>query len=132
MACVITRLCRDCVDGACVDVCPVDAIVEHRPECGTSDLPRQLFINPDECICCNLCAPECPWEAIFDESDVPAPFRSDIELNAVSAQRREEFHVPVERLGRGASANEVLQNKARWGLLDPSQQVSSLPFPRMR
>ena len=60
MAFVITRLCRDCVDGACVDVCPCDCILEHRPASGESELPRQLFIDPSECISCNVCAPECP------------------------------------------------------------------------
>jgi ferredoxin len=118
MAFVITRLCRDCVDGACVDACPVDAIVEHRPQRGESDLPRQLFINPDECICCTLCAPACPWEAIYDEDDVPQAFQSDIELNAISAARPTEFHVPTERLRHGASPDDVLANKKRWGLID--------------
>lgn len=73
MTFVITRLCRDCVDGACVEVCPVQCIVEHAPPHGASDLPNQLFINPDECIHCLLCEPACPWQAIFDEADVPLP-----------------------------------------------------------
>lgn len=118
MAFVITRLCRDCVDGSCVDACPVDAIVEHLPQATESDLPRQLFINPDDCVSCTRCAPECPWEAIYDEADVPEAFNSDIELNALSATRPGEFHVPVTRLLRGASPNEVLANKRRWGLLE--------------
>ena len=67
MAVVITRLCQDCVDGACVTVCPTDAIVEHRPQDRASELPNQLFVNPNACISCNLCLPECPWEAIYDE-----------------------------------------------------------------
>ena len=118
MVFVITRLCRDCVDGACVEECPTDAIVEHRPATGESDLPRQLFINPNDCIHCGLCAPECPWEAIYDEDDVPEVFQSDIELNALSSARPEEFHVPVTRLHRDASSSEVLANTRRWGLID--------------
>lgn len=116
MASVITRLCQDCVDGSCADVCPCDCIVEHRPEGRSSDLPRQLFINPEDCISCGACAPACPWEAIFDEDDVPAAFVEDIALNALSAQRPEEFQVPVERLRRGASREEVERNRERWGL----------------
>jgi ferredoxin len=116
MTYVITRLCRDCVDGACVDVCPTRAIVEHRPSNGTpSDLPQQLFINPDDCIDCNLCLPECPWEAIYRDEDVPLAFVDDLALNAVSAERPKEFDVPVTRLHRRPSSDEVEANKARWG-----------------
>ena len=118
MAYVITRLCRDCVDGACVDVCPHDCILEHRPASGPSELPRQLFIDPAECIDCNACLPECPWEAIYPEEDVPEAFRDDIALNALSADRTAGFHVPVERLRRGASSEDVERNKTRWGFSD--------------
>jgi ferredoxin len=114
MAVVITRLCQDCVDGACVDSCPVDAIVEHRPADRTSELPNQLFVNPDLCISCNQCTPECPWEAIYDEGDVPPAFSADIALNRRASEREEEYHVPVNRLLRGASSDQVEQNRAKW------------------
>lgn len=117
MAHVITRLCRDCVDGACVDICPVDCILEHRPSNGPSNLPRQLFIDPGECIDCRLCLPECPWEAITMDSDIPLAFVDDIALNALASTRNPEFHVPVERLRRGATPEEVDENKRRWGIL---------------
>jgi ferredoxin len=114
MAFVITRLCRDCVDGACVDECPVDCILEHRPSDGASELPNQLFIDPAECIDCRRCEPACPWEAIFDELDVPAPFHDDIALNARAAKREDGFDVPVTRLLRGATKQEVERNRAKW------------------
>jgi len=41
-----------------------------------------LYINPDECIDCGACAPECPVSAIFPADDVPEQWRSYIELNA--------------------------------------------------
>ena len=41
MAFVITRLCRDCVDGACIDVCPVDCIVKHAPADRESELREE-------------------------------------------------------------------------------------------
>jgi ferredoxin len=130
MAFVITRLCRDCVDGACVDACPCDAIVEHRPETGESDLPRQLFINPELCIDCSACLPECPWESIYPDTDVPELFQSDIDLNAMSAVRPDEFHVPIARLRRGASSSEVLANKERWGLVESELLRSALEDSR--
>jgi len=43
---------------------------------------NMLLIDPDECIDCNACVPECPWEAIFANEEVPAVFAGDIELNA--------------------------------------------------
>jgi ferredoxin len=97
MAYVISRLCRDCVDGSCVEVCPVDAIVEHHPQGRASELPNQLFIHAEECICCAACVPECPQEAIFDEGDIPPAFAADVALNALTATRRDEFRSATER-----------------------------------
>jgi ferredoxin len=42
----------------------------------------QLYIDPDSCICCAACVPECPVNAIFDEDDVPEAFRASIASNA--------------------------------------------------
>jgi ferredoxin len=47
----------------CVEVCPVDCFHEG---------PNFLVIDPEECIDCTLCEPECPVEAIFSEDEVPA------------------------------------------------------------
>jgi ferredoxin len=44
----------------CVEVCPVDCFYEGE---------NFLVINPDECIDCGVCEPECPAEAIFPDSD---------------------------------------------------------------
>ena len=41
-----------------------------------------LVINPDECIDCALCVPECPIEAIFEEDDLPDKWQRFIKLNA--------------------------------------------------
>ena len=116
MTFVITRLCRDCVDGACVDACPTMCILEHRPEGEASHLPRQLFINPSDCIDCNQCAPECPWEAIFPDVDVPGAFIEDIALNALADKQPPGYDVPVARLHARPTAAEVEANKRHWGL----------------
>jgi ferredoxin len=118
MAYVITRLCRDCKDLGCVAVCPKDCILEHRPPSVASDFPNQLFIDPDECIDCNACVLECPWEAIYPEQDVPSAFEPDVALNALGRERREEFHVPTIVAKKAPSGAEVTANKERWGL-DP-------------
>jgi ferredoxin--NADP+ reductase len=114
MTYVITRLCRDCVDGTCVEACPIDCIVQHAPEAAPSDLPNQLFIDPDQCIHCHMCLPACPWEAIFTEADVPHAFKEDIALNAIAAERPHEFSVPTARLARPATPEAVEQNKLKW------------------
>jgi len=44
-----------------VEVCPVDCF--HEGE-------NTLVINPDECIDCGLCEPECPVEAIFPDNEI--------------------------------------------------------------
>ena len=62
MTYVVTETCIKCKYTDCVDVCPVDCFREG---------PNMLVIDPDECIDCTLCVPECPVEAIFAEDDVP-------------------------------------------------------------
>jgi ferredoxin len=93
MAFVITRLCVDCVDGACVDTCPVDCIVQEKPDAGLG-LPKQLFIQPDDCIDCACCEMACPVDAIFHEGDVPAKMEEDIATNAKSSEMPRSFEVP--------------------------------------
>ncbi len=62
----------------CVEVCPVDCFKEG---------PNFLVIDPDECIDCNLCVPECPVDAIFEEDDVPKGQEHFIQLNAELAKK---------------------------------------------
>jgi len=59
MAYVIAEPCIGTKDTACADVCPVDAIHPKKDEPGSSEAP-QLYINPEECICCAMCVPVCP------------------------------------------------------------------------
>lgn len=70
---VVTENCIKCKFTDCVDVCPVDCFREG---------PNFLVIDPDECIDCAVCIPECPANAIFAEEDVPADQVQFIELNA--------------------------------------------------
>ena len=73
MTFVVTEACIRCKYTDCVDVCPVDAFREG---------PNFLAIDPDECIDCAVCVPECPVAAIYAEDDVPANQQSFIALNA--------------------------------------------------
>ena len=72
MTYVVTEPCVKCKFTDCVDVCPVDCFVEGE---------NFLAINPDECIDCGACVPECPVEAIYEETEVPAKWADYVELN---------------------------------------------------
>jgi len=98
MAYVITDLCSGVCDTACVSVCPVDAIHGPLPVDEVNLIPHperprrlptvQMFIDPDACICCAACEPECPVTAIFEEDDVPDERKDSIEANAAFFRRR--------------------------------------------
>ena len=115
MAWVITRLCIDCLDTSCVSVCPVDCIYEPL-EPGHNGLPNQLYINPDECISCGACEPECPWQAIYEEPEVPELFRSDVALNAQTVEAADRFRVRKFEKKPEPTPDEVAENKRKWGL----------------
>src|ERR1700748_1951377 len=74
MTYVIAEPCIDIKDRSCVDVCPVDCIHEAG---------RMLVIDPEECIDCGACEPECPVEAIFPEDALPEKWEPFVRINAV-------------------------------------------------
>ncbi|CAN5532973.1 hypothetical protein BH23CHL8_BH23CHL8_05220 [soil metagenome] len=90
MTYVIAEPCIDVLDQACVAVCPVDCI--HYDE-GTD---RMDLIDPEECIDCGACEPECPVNAIFPEDSVPAEWTGYIELNARWYKDKESARATVD------------------------------------
>lgn len=72
MTFVVTEQCIRCKYTDCVEVCPVDCFYEG---------PNMLVINPDECIDCALCEPECPVKAIVSEDELPDDQQSFLALN---------------------------------------------------
>jgi ferredoxin len=77
MTYVVTNNCIKCKYTDCVEVCPVDCFHEG---------PNFLVIDPNECIDCTLCVPECPVNAIFAEDDVPPDQQQYTALNAELAK----------------------------------------------
>jgi ferredoxin len=114
----ITRLCRDCVDTGCVSVCPVDCIYEYvGPD--KVKFPNQLYIDPDECIDCGACEPECPWQAIFEEPAVPDVLKDDIALNHALLEIKDQFKVMPFKKVDHPTPEQVAENKKKWGV-DPN------------
>jgi ferredoxin len=72
MTFVVGEECIKCKYTDCVEVCPVDCFYEG---------PNMLVINPDECIDCALCEPECPVDAIRTEDEVPGDQKDFLALN---------------------------------------------------
>ncbi|NML84615.1 ferredoxin FdxA [Polaromonas sp.] len=70
---VVSDSCILCKYTDCVDVCPVDCFLEG---------PNMLVIDPDECIDCAVCIPECPVNAIYAEEDLPSDQLHFTKLNA--------------------------------------------------
>jgi ferredoxin len=71
MSHIITSLCLR--DAGCAEVCPVECIVPGKP---VEEYPL-YYIDPDTCIDCGACVPECPYEAIFPEDEVPSDYTAE-------------------------------------------------------
>lgn len=78
MAYVVTEACFNCKYTDCVVVCPADCFHEGQ---------SMLFIDPDSCLDCDACRPECPVEAIFPDREVPEQWQDYIALNAEMAPK---------------------------------------------
>ena len=79
MSYIIGKACVDCMDTACVNVCPVDCIhgpidiegsgTEVEKQGRSVFLGGQLYIDPSTCIDCGACISECPPDAIYEDED---------------------------------------------------------------
>jgi len=98
MSYIIGKPCDGVCDTACVDVCPVDCIngpidIDGRglevESLNKEELEGlQLYINPEECIDCGACVPECPVEAIYEDEETTIK----IEGNDESVKKNYEFY----------------------------------------
>lgn len=72
MTFIVTESCIKCKYMDCVEVCPVDCFHEG---------PNMLVIDPEECIDCTLCEPECPVDAIYADDEIPEGQEQFLKLN---------------------------------------------------
>jgi NAD-dependent dihydropyrimidine dehydrogenase PreA subunit len=101
MAYVVADPCVKCKYTDCVAVCPVDCFYEGK---------NSLAINPDECIDCGACEPECPTTAIFEESELPGKWAVYKDINALvtGAKKASELDLsswPAKLQGEAAGAS---------------------------
>jgi len=69
---IVTANCNDCKYTDCCVVCPVECFYQDE---------TMLYIDPNDCIDCEACVPECPVEAIYAEANTPSQWTSYIQLN---------------------------------------------------
>ena len=103
MTFVVIDKCIRCKYTDCVEVCPVDCFYEG---------PNMLAINPDECIDCGVCVPECPIDAILDESELTEEQKPMLEVNEKYSQiwpQITEQKAPPEDAEEWAGVDNKLQ-----------------------
>ena len=106
---VVTDACIKCKYTDCVDVCPVDCFKAG---------PDFLVIDPDECIDCAVCIPECPVNAIYADTDTPKEFSHFLEINA----RLSRFWpVITKRVAALPDAEQWKDKTGKLALIDLSQ-----------
>jgi ferredoxin len=98
MTYIVAEPCVKCKYTDCVDVCPVDCFREGE---------NFLVIDPDECIDCGACVPECPTEAIFSEDDLPEKWSDYTEINARLAEDWPEIDEKKDALDDADDFKEV-------------------------
>jgi ferredoxin len=106
MTFVVTEDCIKCKYTDCVEVCPVDCFHEG---------PNFLVIDPDECIDCTLCEPECPIDAIVSEDDLPNDQERYLTLNEELSR---EWPVITEQIDPPPDAKEWEGKPGKLDLLE--------------
>jgi ferredoxin len=111
---IVTGRCVDCRYTDCCAVCPVDCFYEIEN-------PKMLVIDPDTCIDCQLCVPECPVHAIYEDEEVPEPYKEWTQKNAELWESGEQISEKKEELP-GAKTLEQVQEEEKskgWDVSEP-------------
>ena len=99
MTYLVNDKCIKCKYMDCVEVCPVDCFYEGE---------NMLVINPDECIDCGVCEPECPVEAIYEEDDLPDGQEHWVDINEERSQETPNITETLEPLEGAEDKREEL------------------------
>ena len=101
MTYIVNDLCIKCKYTDCVEVCPVDCFYEGE---------NMLVINPDECIDCGVCEPECPAEAIIPDTEPEA--EAWLEINRKFSEKWPNITRKVDSM---PGADDMQQVKGKFG-----------------
>jgi len=107
---VVTEPCIACKHTDCVDVCPMDCFIEG---------PNFVAIDPETCIDCAICVPECPVDAIVNATEISEAQRPFIALNAQFA--RDKAWRPLTR------SKPALADHAHWGAVVDKRHLIEMP-----
>ena len=102
MTYIVKDECIKCKLTDCVDVCPVDCFYEGE---------NMLVINPDECIDCGVCEPECPIEAIKADDELPPDQIEFIEINLKLAEVYENITEAKDPLPQAEKYKDIKNKK---------------------
>jgi ferredoxin len=119
---VVTGRCVSCRYTDCAAVCPSDSF--HLVES-----PAMLVINPESCIDCGLCIPECPVYAIYAGDEVPPEYREWVARNGELASKGKMINARLEALA-SAITLELIHQRERdqgWQVPDPSDVAGKPP-----
>ena len=102
MTYIVKDECIKCKLTDCVEVCPVDCFYEG---------PEFLVIDPEECIDCGLCEPECPIEAIKADDELPPDQIEFIEINLKLAEVYENITEAKDPLPEAEKYKDIKDKK---------------------
>ncbi len=105
---IVGEPCINCKFTDCVAVCPVDCFHEGV---------NFLVIDPEVCIDCGLCVPECPVQAIVSEDDLPDDWAEYVEINSKYAA---DWPVIDAQKDPMPTAEESRETKGKLDQLDPA------------
>jgi ferredoxin len=112
---VVAEPCIQCKYSDCVKVCPVDCFHEG---------PNFLVIDPEVCIDCGLCIPECPVNAIYSEDDLPEKYRDYLDINAELSKKWPVINQQKDPLPNAEQWSQV-ENKRDQLRIDLSHDAST-------
>lgn len=114
---IVTERCVDCKYTDCCAVCPVDCFYEIED-------PAMLVIDPDTCIDCGLCIPECPIHAIYPEDELPEAYAEWLQKNADLYSKGEVLTTKKDAMA-GALTLEQIQQREKDKGLDVSEPTAA-------